>query len=252
MRGTHRSLLSFALALALASPLSVARADEPETVGALVGGSYCLFGVDLGLHSGEAALAEGAPRADVEGLYGMVRVTAGALLRVTRFGSEAGLEGTFGLGWIDGAAFGGREEARLSADIAAGVVVVPYRSALVGGSSFKLAAGFGSDHDVDYLYASGRMGFGETSGDFGLELAYTYRVGDAPTGATLTEHRAAAQVRMGGFTVGVAGLFGESARYQGVAPAPPAPTDRAELFQEGTMRKGEYTDWQVTLGYAWR
>lgn len=244
MRGLHR--FSLVIALTVALPLSAARAEDPDVAGALVGGTYCLLGMDLGLHAGEAALAEGAPRADIEGFFGMARVTAGVLLRVTRFGSEAGLEGTFGLGWIDGAAFGGREESRLSADIAAGVVLVPYRSKLVGGGSFKLAGGFGSDHDVDYLYASGRMGFGETTGAFGLELGYTYRVGDAPSNATLTEHRAQAQLRIDGFTAGLAWILGESARYKGTG------VDAREVFQGGTMRKGEYTDWLVTIGYAWR
>lgn len=246
MHALPRVLLVSALALASALTASPAHADDPETAGALVGGSYCLFGIDLGTHSGEAALAEGGPRREVDGIFGMARITAGVLLRVTRFGSEAGLEGTFGLGWIDGAAFGGKEEARMSADLAAGVVLVPYRSALVGGSSFKLAGGFGSDHDVDYLYASGRLGFGETTGAFGVELAYTYRVGDAPSNATLTEHRAGLGLRLDGFALGLAWVLGDSARYKGTGP------DRREVFQGGTMRKGEYTDWLVTLGYAWR
>lgn len=232
-------------AFALASGIAPAHADEPSTAGALVGGSYCLLGLELGSHSGEATTTEGQPREDVSGLFGLARVTAGALLRVSRFGSEAGLEGSFAFGYITDGPFGGTEDARWAADISGGVVLVPYRSKLVGGSSFKLGGGFGSDHDVDYLYASGRFGFGELEDTtFGLEAGYTYRVGDAPTGATLQEHRVDLRLRIDGFAVGLGWMMGESARYRG--------TPKVEVFQEGTMRKGDYSDWILTLGYAWR
>lgn len=241
----RRSLL-VALAVALAAPSGPAHADDSDTAGAMVGGSYFIFGADLGLHDGKAALAHGAERTAVDGFFGMLRMSTGLLMRVTRFGAEAGLEGTLGLGWISAGAFGGSEKAGLSADLAGGVVVVPYRSALVGGSAFKLAAGFGTDHDVDYLYASGRLGFGENTGAFGVELGYTYRVGDAPTGATLTEHKLAAFIRIDGFALGAAWLGGDSARYRGTGES------RAERFQERTLRKGEYTNWLFTLGWSYR
>ena len=241
------SLLIAALALAPILSHSTARAGEPSTAGALVGGSYCLLGLELGSHSGDATVTEGQPRDEVGGLFGLARVTAGAPLRVSRFGSEAGLEGSFAFGYIAAGAFGGKEEGRWAADISGGVVLVPYRSKLVGGSSFKLGGGFGSDHDVDYLYASGRFGFGEFEDTtFGLEAGYTYRVGDAPSDATLTEHRVDLRMRIDGFAVGLAWMMGESARYRGTTKP------RVEVFQEGTMRKGDYSDWVLTLGYAWR
>lgn len=247
---TASRTLAFALGLALlAAPAlggAAQAADEPETPGALVGASFVVLGLDLGLHSGDAALANAAPPTKVEGAFGMIRVNAGVLLRVTRFGAEAGLEGSFGLGWIGGGAYGGKEEGGLSADLSAGVVVVPLRTTSLSGAAFKMFAGVGSDHDVDYLYAGARLGFGENDGDFGVEPAYTYRVGDAPTGATLTEHRLAANLRIAGFALSVSYLFGESKRFLSGKPA------NGQRFQEGTLRKGDYTEWLLSLGYAWR
>ncbi len=249
MRHTSK-LSSIVVGLLVAASLGTgARAEEPDTAGALVGGSYLFFGADIGTHSGDAALANNAPPTEISGPFGMVRVSAGVLLRVTRFKAEAGLEGTFGLGWISGGAYGGEEEGGLSADISGGIVVVPYRSKLVTGAAFKLNAGVGSDHDVDYLYAGARFGFGENDGDIGVEPAYLYRVGDAPTGSTLTEHRIGANIRIYGFALSVHYLFGESTKYTKTAPAE---GPRGQRAQPGTMRKGEYSEWLLTLGYAWR
>lgn len=247
----HNTSRIIVLGVVLAASFgTAAHADEPDTAGALVGASYLTLGVDIGSHSGEAALGNNQPPADISGAFGMVRVNAGVLLRVTRFKAEAGLEGSFGMGWISGGAYGGEEEGGLSADISGGIVVVPYRSKLVTGAAFKLSAGVGSDHDVDYLYAGARFGFGENDGDIGVEPAYLYRVGDAPTGSTLTEHRIGANLRIYGFALSVFYLFGESTKYTNVVPEEGQP--RGQRAQPGTMRKGDYSEWLITLGYAWR
>lgn len=248
MRHTTSKLML--VGLLLTSLRTAAHADEPDTAGALVGASYLTFGVDIGTHSGDAALGDNQRPTEISGAFGMVRVNAGVLLRVTRFKAEAGLEGSFGMGWISGGAYGGEEEGGLSADISGGIVVVPYRSKLVTGAAFKLSAGVGSDHDVDYLYAGARFGFGENDGDFGVEPAYLYRVGDAPTNSTLLEHRIGANFRIYGFALSVHYVFGESIRYTNTVPEIGQP--RGQRAQPGTMRKGEYNEWLITLGYAWR
>jgi|GEM_PF-2030691 len=233
------TLFSFTTSdLALAS-------DGPDIEGGLVGGSEGFLALDIGSHSGKAALATGAPRSEVSGLYGMLKLQAGLLLRVTRFGSEAGLEGAIGLGWITSGAYGGKEEGGLAADLSFGILLVPVRAEALGGVALKLAGGVGTDYDVDYLYASARLGLGEASDTAGLELNYTYRVGDAPTGATLTEHHLGAMVLVSDIDLafGFALQLGESSRYTGVAPA------RSEKFQGGTMRKGDYQDFIFTIAY---
>lgn len=243
MKAITRIALAGALCLIL--PVSAARADD--IAGAMVGGSIGLLSLDLGLHSGTAVLADGVPRTDVSGGFGMIRFKAGMLLRVTRFGSEAGLEGSFGLGWISGAAFGGKEEARVSADLSGGVVVVPLRLDALGGFALKLAGGFGTDHDVDYFYAGARLGFGEAKdADFGLEVAYGYRYGEAPANASMKEHHVTVMARISELAFGVTWVLGETAGYRGVSP------NRTERFPEGTMRKGDYGDWMLTVGYSFR
>lgn len=242
---TLTSIVTSLATLFSLSAANLAHADGPDIEGGMVGGSEGFFAADIGSHSGEAALAAGAPRSDVSGLFGLLKVQGGLLLRVTRFGSEAGLEGSFGLGWNSGGAYGGKEEGRLSCDLSFGILLVPMRAEALGGVAFKLAGGVGTDFDVDYLYASARLGFGEVSDTLGVELGYTYRVGDAPTGATLLEHKIAASVLVTDIDLllGFAVDFGESTRYTGVAPA------RSEKFQVDTMRKGDYQDLIFTIGY---
>ena len=261
MRSLLTSFVLSAIALAATWPLTPpARADDLEdgdlkesgTAGALVGASALLFGVDFVSHSGTAVVqgqTAQAPPADVSGSFGLVRLTGGGLLRVTRFGSEAGIEGSMALGWSGDSAYGGAEKGGLIADISFGVVVVPFRAFSLGGFALKLNAGIGSDHDVDYLYAGARLGFGEESDDFGVEPAYLYRVGDGPGGITLTEHRIGLNARLWGLTLGLHLLFGEAIGYK-KADAPNTPARQA--FQGGTIRKGDYSDILFTLGYAWK
>jgi len=226
--------------------MSVARAEDLS--GALVGGSSVNLSFEAGRHQGDAVLTANTSRQPVTGYFGLLRLQAGLLARVTRFGTEVGLEGSFALGAIGGAAYNNTSKYHLVADISLGVVLVPLRIDALGGTALKLAGGFGSDHDADYLYTSIRLGFGEDRGGQGFELGYNYRAGDTPIGAPLNEHRFGARFLFDdadiqlGFSYG----FGRTSRYSGSGPT------RVELADPGTMRKGTYSDFVFSIGYVLR
>jgi len=226
--------------------MSAARAEDPSVSGALVGGSELNFTLEAGRHQGDAVLAANTPRQSVAGYFGMLRLQAGFLLRVTRFGTEAGLEGSLALGVISSAAYGDSPEFHWAADISMGVVLVPLRLKALGGTAFKLAGGLGSDHDADYLYASARLGFGEDHGGQGFELGYNYRAGDTPVGAPLNEHRFGAMFLFddADLQLGLSYGFGRTYRYLGSGAT------RVELADPGTMRKGTYSDLVLSIGYV--
>lgn len=250
MRHTN-VIVMLATALVVASN-STSHADD-ET-GSLVGSSFVRFGADLGSHSGEAFVdaAEGGTLAgdtELSGFYGAARVTMGGLLRVTRFGTEVGLEGTCAMGYIGGGAITPKSGGIFFFDLSGGVVAALARLEMLGGFALKGFGGIGMDMDMHYLYAGGRLAFGETSDSLGLELGYTYRVGDSyGENVQIADHRFAADVliRDANLTVGAALWLGSShGDYTGTG------IGRSENMQVDQLYKGDYTTIVVSVAYTW-
>jgi len=236
-------LLAAALVVASSNP---SHADE---TGSLAGSAFARLGVDLGSHSADAfvSLADGGDpsgQTSLSGFFGQARATFGGLLRVTRFGTEVGLEGTFALGYASAAAVAPKRGGIFMVDLSGGVVAALFRLDALGGIALKVVGGIGMDQDAHYLYAGGRLAFFETAGDVAFELGYLYRVGDTyGENVMLQDSRISADfvIRDLGLTLGAQYWFGS-------APYVVAGQEKRQVDQ---LFKGDYSSIVFTAAYSW-
>lgn len=242
----HLNLITVVAAALLAAPLTAHADDE---TGSLTGSSFARVGVDLGSHRAEAyvPVADGGAligRTEMSGFFGQVRSTFGGLLRVTRFGTEVGLEGTFALGYAGGSAISPKSGGNFMFDMSGGVIAALFRLDAMGGIALKGLGGIGVDMDSAYLYAGGRLAFFETEGALAFELGYVYRVGDTHgEDVMLQDHRLSADflIRDINLSIGAQYWFGEATRY----------VAGKEALQRDQLFKGDYSTMVFTIAYSW-
>ncbi|MFO0746203.1 MAG: hypothetical protein U1F43_11090 [Myxococcota bacterium] len=115
--------------------------------------------------------------------------------------------------------------------------------------SLNVAGGMGLDQDSAYLYAGARIEL-MPSHDVGLELAYTYHLGDTHgEDVTWKDHAFGATVvlRSVGISLGGEYRMGDARRYSVVTPGQPA----VERPQKDQLWKGDYGAFVFTAAYNW-
>lgn len=254
----------FATALALTAMTATARAEDlDDGTGSLPGGAFAAVGLDLGFFSGEAVLPRTNPApqeaptgvTELSGIFGTARVKAGGYLRVTRFGSEVGLEGTFGIGLAGAGAIDPAGDSNLMIDMSGGINAALFRLE-AGHLALKLAAGIGLDQDSEFLYAGGRVSL-DPSPTLGVEAAYTYHLGDtAGEDATWKDHAIGATVVLKSLGIGIGAEYriGSAHKYAAASgsPSPGVPaTPAIELPQKDQLWKGDYSAFVINVSYYW-
>ncbi|MFO0746204.1 MAG: hypothetical protein U1F43_11095 [Myxococcota bacterium] len=120
---TSLALASLASLIMMAAPAARAE-DLVDGDGSLPGAAFGSLGLEIGHLSTKVAMPNPvtpnlAVPSELAGFFGQVRLKGGAFLRVTRFGSEAGLEGSFALGYASGGAIDPAHGGNLMIDLSA-------------------------------------------------------------------------------------------------------------------------------------
>lgn len=123
-----------------------------------------------------------------KGMLYSLRYGMGAFAQLSRFGTLAGVDTSFALGWLDG-----DNAEHLYADMRAGGTLQPFYGT-IGPVALRLGGDFGVGYDRDqpYSYAGGRLGIGARSRQWMLDASYVRRFFDAPGNDPAHEERYAA------------------------------------------------------------